>query len=392
MKNSIIVLMVITILSMSCTHEEVKPVEGKGTILLDASVSVEINSLKAAIVVDDFIVTITENATGDVKYSNTVAASSNPIELDAGIYTVSVASTPYATLGFNQPEYGASRNDVVVVAEQTTTVSLECRQTNSGLRISYHQNMVDYCLQKGYAYHAVVTNSIGELYYNNDETRYGYFNPGNVTITVVMNSISYSRVFPLVAGDLKTIVVNVVPLPEDPTLLSLSISGDNGTLDRDDDFDITDGEVVRQVAWQDIFTGLSGNSTSTSGSNSSLSSRSGYAVLTSVYQAGDAIRLGTTSLSGIIQLNPLDLTANGGSFVVEFQVKGWISGTGTLGGTLQVSCGAQTETVSYQASDDLTTYQTIRLTLNSGSVDAAVVVSSTTSSRRVFIHSLRVLN
>ncbi len=392
MKNSIIVLLVITILSMSCTHEEVKPVEGKGTILLDASVSVEINSLKAAIVVDDFIVTITENATGDVKYSNTVAASSNPIELDAGIYTVSVASTPYATLGFNQPEYGASRNDVVVVAEQTTTVSLECRQTNSGLRISYHQNMVDYCLQKGYAYHAVVTNSIGELYYNNDETRYGYFNPGNVTVTVVMNSISYSRVFPLVAGDLKTIVVNVVPLPEDPTLLTLSISGDDGTIDRDDDFDITDGEVVRQVAWQDIFTGLSGNSTSTSGSNSSLASRSGYAVLTSVYQAGDAIRLGTTSLSGIIQLNPLDLTANGGSFVVELQVKGWISGTGTLGGTLQVSCGAQTETVSYQASDDLTTYQTIRLTLNSGSVDAAVVVSSTTSSRRVFIHSLRVLN
>ena len=392
MKNSIIVLMVITILSMSCTHEEVKPVEGKGTILLDASVSVEINSLKAAIVVDDFIVTITENATGDVKYSNTVAASSNPIELDAGIYTVSVASTPYATLGFNQPEYGASRNDVVVVAEQTTTVSLECRQTNSGLRLSYHQNMVDYCLQKGYAYHAAVTNSIGELYYNNDETRYGYFNPGNVAVTVVMNSISYSRVFPLVAGDLKTIVVNVVPLPEDPTLLTLSISGDDGTIDRDDDFDITDGEVVRQVAWQDIFTGLSGNSISTSGSNSSLASRSGYAVFTSVYQAGDAIRLGTTSLSGIIQLNPLDLTANGGSFVVELQVKGWISGTGTLGGTLQVSCGAQTETVSYQASDDLTTYQTIRLTLNSGSVDAAVVVSSTTSSRRVFIHSLRVLN
>ena len=392
MKNSIIVLLVITILSMSCTHEEVKPLEGKGTILLNASVSVEINSLKAAIVVDDFIVTITENTTGDVKYSNTVAASADPIELDAGIYSVSVASTPYATLGFNQPEYGASRHDVVVVAEQTTTVSLECRQTNSGLRISYHQNMVDYCLQKGYAYHAAVTNSIGELYYNNDETRYGYFNPGEVTVSVVMNSITYRRVFALTAGDLKTIVVNVVPLPEDPTLLTLSISGDNGTIDRDDDFDITDGEVVRQVAWQDIFTGLSGNSISTSGSNSSLASRSGYAVLTSVYQAGDAIRLGTSTLSGIIQLNPLDLTANGGSFVVELQVKGWISGTGTLGGTLQVSCGAQTETVSYQSSDDLTTYQTIRLTLNSGSEDAAVVISSTNSSRRVFIHSLRVLN
>ncbi|MGV8827324.1 MAG: DUF4493 domain-containing protein [Breznakibacter sp.] len=392
MKNSIIVLLVITILSMSCTHEEVKPLEGKGTILLNASVSVEINSLKAAIVVDDFIVTITENTTGDVKYSNTVAASADPIELDAGIYTVSVASEPYLAPGFDQPEYGAVRNDVVMVAEQTTTVSLECRQTNSGLRLSYHQNMVDYCLQKGYAYHAAVTNSIGELYYNNDETRYGYFNPGEVTVSVVMNSITYRRVFALTAGDLKTIVVNVVPLPEDPTLLTLSISGDNGTIDRDDDFDITDGEVVRQVAWQDIFTGLSGNSISTSGSNSSLASRSGYAVLTSVYQAGDAIRLGTTSLSGIIQLNPLDLTANGGSFVVELQVKGWISGTGTLGGTLQVSCGAQTETVSYQASDNLTTYQTIRFSMNSGSEDAAVVISSTNSSRRVFIHSLRVLN
>lgn len=392
MKNSIIVLLVITILSMSCTHEEVKPLEGKGTILLNASVSVEINSLKAAIVVDDFIVTITENTTGDVKYSNTVAASSNPIELDAGIYSVSVASTPYATLGFNQPEYGASRNDVVVVAEQTTAVSLECRQTNSGLRISYHQNMVDYCLQKGYAYHAAVTNSIGELYYNNDETRYGYFNPGEVTVSVVMNSITYRRLFALTAGDLKTIVVNVVPLPEDPTLLTLSISGDDGTIDRDDDFDITDGEVVRQVAWQDLFTGLSGNSTSSSGSNSSLGSRDGYAVLTTVYQGGDAIRLGNGTNSGSIELNPLDLSANGGSFVVELQVKGWISGTGTLGGTLQVSCGAQTETVLYQASDDLTTYQTIRLTLNSGSEDAAMVISSTNSSRRVFIHSLRVLN
>ena len=392
MKNSVIVLLVISILSMSCTHEEVKPVEGKGKILLNAVVSVEISSLKAAILVDDFTVTITENSTGDVKYSNTVAASVDPIELDAGIYTVSVASESYSAPGFDQPEYGAVRTDVEVLAEQTTAVSLECRQTNSGIRIAYHQDMVDYCLQKGYAYHATVSNGSDELYYNNDDNRYGYFNPGEVTVSVVMNSITYSRVFSLTAGDQKTIVVNVVPLPEDPTLLTLSISGDDGTIDRDDDFDITDGEVVRQVVWQDLFTGLSGNSTSSTGSNSSLSSREGYSTLTIVYQGGDAIRLGNGSDAGSIELNPLDLSANGGSFVVELQVKGWISGTGTLGGTLQVSCGAQTETVSYQASDDLTTYQTIRLTLNSGSADAVVIVSSTNSSRRVFIHSLRVLN
>lgn len=392
MKNSIIVLLVISILSMSCTHEEVKPVEGKGKILLKAIVAVEIQSLKAAIVVDDFIVTITDNATGDVKYSSTVAASVTPIELDAGIYSVSVASESYAVPGFNQPEYGAVRNDVMVVAEQTTTVSLECRQTNSGIRIVYHQSMVDYCQQKGYAYHASVANSIGELYYNNDENRYGYFNSGNVTVSVVMNSITYSRDFLLTAGDLKTIVVNVVPLPVDPTLMNLSITGVDDVIVRDEGFEITDGEIVRQVVWQDLFTGLSGNSSSTSGSNSALASRTGYAELISVYQAGDAIRLGTSTLSGSLQLNPLNLTANGGSFVVELQVKGWISGTGTSGGTLQISCGSQTEIVSYQASDDLITYQTIRLTMNSGSAGAVVFVSSITSSRRVFIHSLRVLN
>ena len=89
------------------------------------------------------------------------------------------------------------------------------------------------------------------------------------------------------------------------------------------------GKVVGQVVIQESFTGLTGDNTTTAGSASTWSGNSNFTV-TSAYQAGGAVKLGTSSATGSLTSTALNLSSNSGCFNVSFKVKGWSTVEGNI--------------------------------------------------------------
>lgn len=69
-----------------------------------------------------------------------------------------------------------------------------------------------------------------------------------------------------------------------------------------------------------------------------------FTAVDKAYPAGGMVKLGTSSVVGYITSKPLNLTANGGTFTVSFDVKGW-----SAGGTIIVSANGTDQTITYTA-------------------------------------------
>jgi hypothetical protein len=103
------------------------------------------------------------------------------------------------------------------------------------------------------------------------------------------------------------------------------------------------------------------------------------------YQAGGAVKLGTSSGSGSITSKPLDLSGNGGKFSVQFDVKGWT----TVEGDISISVtGLTTQTVSYTA---LRTgsFETKTVSFTGGTANSTVTIATT--AKRAFIDNVSIL-
>lgn len=136
---------------------------------------------------------------------------------------------------------------------------------------------------------------------------------------------------------------------------------------------------------EDFSSITAGNNTSTSGSNSSWSSNENFSNTSSVYQAGGAIRLGTSKASGSITTKTLNLSQNGGNFVVEFDVKGWSS----VEGQIKVTVTGQTEqTVTYTATISSNTFENVKLYYTGGSNNATVKIATT--QKRAFLDNIKI--
>lgn len=375
----------------ACQKSEQEEPVVKGYLALQTTLSTSVD-LKAAIDVSNFLVTVLSESSGEVAASGTAAALNAPIALEPGLYTVSVSSGTFNTPAFDAPHYGASVNGIAIVANQTANATLECRQTNTGVRIAYHPDMESYCNAKGYLYHARIIAAAGNLDYASSETRIGYFNPGQATLEVVMNGQTYSKAFALAATSLLTITVNVVPLPEDPTQLSLTITGDDAIVLLDDVFTFEEANPQVISVWSDQFTDIvSGNSTSSSGSSSGIDTRTGYEVPANVYRAGGAVRLGNGTSAGTLATLPLDLSANGGNVKVTLWAKGWISGDVTAASSVVISIGSESHLVAIPAGINLTDFHQVSASFTSGTSSSAVVLNSPASGeRRLFVDELQV--
>lgn len=98
------------------------------------------------------------------------------------------------------------------------------------------------------------------------------------------------------------------------------------------------------VLLNEDFTGLSGDNTSSTGANSSWSGNDNFPTVTRAYQAGDAVKLGTSSKVGSIESKPMTVPA-GTTLTVAFDVKGWTE----VEGDIEVTFNGETQTVSYSA-------------------------------------------
>ena len=98
------------------------------------------------------------------------------------------------------------------------------------------------------------------------------------------------------------------------------------------------------VLLNEDFTGLSGDNTSNNGANSSWSGNDNFPTVTRAYQAGDAVKLGTSSKVGSIESKPMTVPA-GTTLTVAFDAKGWTE----VEGDIEVTFNGETQTVSYSA-------------------------------------------
>ena len=63
------------------------------------------------------------------------------------------------------------------------------------------------------------------------------------------------------------------------------------------------------------------------------------------FEAGGAVKLGTSKAAGSITSRAINLSGNGRAFTLSFKVKGW----STREGDIKVTAGAQSQTVTYAA-------------------------------------------
>ena len=102
------------------------------------------------------------------------------------------------------------------------------------------------------------------------------------------------------------------------------------------------------------------------------------------YQAGGAVKLGTSSLAGSIISKTLDLSANAGQFTVSFDVKGWTTVESTI--TVSVT-GLLPQTVTYTAliGDP---FQNRSVSFTGGTAGSKITIATT--AKRAFLDNVSV--
>jgi hypothetical protein len=128
---------------------------------------------------------------------------------------------------------------------------------------------------------------------------------------------------------------------------------------------------------EDFSSITSGNNTSTSGSGTTWSGNANFPNVTNAFQAGGAVRLGSSSNAGSITTRPLNLSA--GAYNVTLKVKGWT----TVEGDITVTpSGGSPQTVSYTGTMS-GPFETKTLTFNAGSSNATITIATT--AKRAFL-------
>lgn len=141
--------------------------------------------------------------------------------------------------------------------------------------------------------------------------------------------------------------------------------------------------IIDGPCFQETFDGLSGDNTTSGGSSTSWTGNTNFPLCNTVYQAGNAIRLGSGSASGSITSR--SLTGISGNVSVIFDVKGWSS----VEGDIKVTLGGVAQTVTYAATYTPGAFDTKTLAF-SGVADGSTLKIETTA-KRAFIDNIKVL-
>lgn len=141
------------------------------------SASVAESSVEVQLDTNDFIISVT-NSAGASLYYGTFGAAPDKI-ITSGTYTVSAKSCEFYTPVFSSPQFGDSKV-VVVSAGKECSVTLDCVQLNSGVRIKMDpQFLTEY--PNGVIF---LKSSEGKLMYGYSEKRIAYFRPGKVSLVL----------------------------------------------------------------------------------------------------------------------------------------------------------------------------------------------------------------
>lgn len=137
---------------------------------------------------------------------------------------------------------------------------------------------------------------------------------------------------------------------------------------------------------EDFSSITTGNNNTTSGSNNGWNGNDNFpqSKLVKVYQAGGAVRLGSSGKSGSITSKVLDLSANNGVFYVTFDVKGWSKHESDI--TISLD-GTEKETVEYTATIN-DAFETKTVEISGGTSNSTITIA--TSKGRAFIDNVKI--
>jgi len=110
---------------------------------------------------------------------------------------------------------------------------------------------------------------------------------------------------------------------------------------------------------------------------------SNFSAASAAYSAGGKVKLGGSSAIGSLTTKTLDLSQGGGSFTVEFDVKGWT----TVEGSVTVTpTGIAGQTATYTAVMASTSYEHKTLTFTGGKANSTIVIATT--AKRAFLDNI----
>ena len=153
---------------------------------------------------NNFILSVTDSK-GASLYYGSFGSAPETIIAAAGTYTVSAKSCDFSTPLFDTPQYGDSQL-VTVGAGQTCSVTLECAQINSGVRLKIDPDFLT-AYPNGVFF---LKSADGKLMYGYSEKRIAYFKPGNVSLVLNENNSDKTLCTrTLAAQEILTININV---------------------------------------------------------------------------------------------------------------------------------------------------------------------------------------
>ena len=135
---------------------------------------------------------------------------------------------------------------------------------------------------------------------------------------------------------------------------------------------------------EDFSSITAGNNTSINGSSSQWTRNDNFSAGNHVYQAGGAIKIGKTDEAGSITTKAMDLSENGGRFMLSFDVKGWTTVEGDI--TVTVT-GQEPKTFTYTSTMD-GEFQTIQHVFEGGTAGATITFATT--AKRAFLDNIKV--
>lgn len=123
-----------------------------------------------------FLLTVLDEK-GHAAYDGTFGDCPDPLEVEPGVYHVTVRSAEFSRPKFDEPVFG-DEQVAIVSSGSTVNVDLVCTQVNSGIRLNISPDfLVNY--PRGLFF---VSSEDGRLQYAYREQRIAYFRPGRVEI------------------------------------------------------------------------------------------------------------------------------------------------------------------------------------------------------------------
>jgi hypothetical protein len=144
----------------------------------------------------------------------------------------------------------------------------------------------------------------------------------------------------------------------------------------------TDFVVVPIILSEDFVALTSGDNTSTTNQSTAWAGDTLFPTVVKAYQAGGALKLGTSGAVGSITSKALDLS--GGEFEVSFDVKGWTAVEGKI--TVTVT-GQTAQTVTY-TSVMSGSFETKVVRFSAGTAGATITLATT--AKRAFLDNIKV--